>query len=322
LDLDNERTRQRPATIESGAAMQRLEGKVAFITGGARGQGAAIARKFAAEGADIILCDICEDISTLGYALASTSDLEATAAEVHELGRRCHAEVADVRSQEALDRVVRNGIAELGSLDIVVANAGIVGYGAFWEMRDEEWSDQIDVNLTGAWRTLRAVTPRMRERRAGSIVFTISSSGVEGLWDYMPYVAAKHGLMGVMKCAALELGSYNIRVNAVMPGPVDTKMNDHPAGRDFMVGRAGATREEYLRAIVGWHVLGSTTALPAEAIADAMIWIVSDEARYVTGLELLVDAGHHLLPGTNPKQVIDDDVITERAAHPSGHNGR
>jgi NAD(P)-dependent dehydrogenase (short-subunit alcohol dehydrogenase family) len=132
-------------------------------------------------------------------------------------------------------------------------------------------------------------------------VFTSSVNGIEGGWNYAAYIAAKHGVLGLMKSVALELGPYDVRVNAVLPGPVDTAINDNPPGRDRIVGHANATREEYLQSIRYWHALKGRTALPATAIADAMIWLVSDEAVNVTGIELIIDAGHNILPGTNPR---------------------
>jgi SDR family mycofactocin-dependent oxidoreductase len=278
---------------------------VAFITGGARGQGRAIARKFASEGADIVLADICADIATIGYSLGTQDDLRETQRSVEALDRRCLAEIADVRDQAALDGVVARAIETFGKIDIAIAQAGIADYKPFWLISDEEWQDQIDVNLTGAWHTLKAVAPHMIERGSGSIVLTSSVNGIEGGWNYSHYIAAKHGVLGLMKSAALELGSYDIRVNAVLPGPVDTKINDYPRGRDRIVGHEGATRAEYLNSVKYWHALKGRTALPATAIADGMVWLVSDEASNVTGIELIIDAGHNVLPGVNPRPYLD-----------------
>jgi SDR family mycofactocin-dependent oxidoreductase len=285
--------------------MQRLEGQVALITGGARGQGRAIALKFASEGAQIVTCDICRDIDSLAYSLSSEADLQETVELVENLDQRCHAAVADVRDQAALDRVVEEGIAEFGKIDIMVANAGIGDYKPFWELTDKEWSDQIDVNLTGAWHSAKAVARHMKDRMSGCMVFTSSVNGIEGNVNYAHYIAAKHGVLGLMKCVALELGPYGVRANAVLPGPIDTKINDNPPGRDRIVGHSGATREEYLASVRHWHALRGRTALPPEAIADAMIWLVSAEARHVTGVELIIDAGHNILPGYNLNPVQD-----------------
>lgn len=285
--------------------MDRLKGKVAFITGGARGQGSAIAQKFASEGADIVIADICKDIPTVGYHLGTEEDLRETQQSVEALDRRCITEIADVRDQAALDGVVARAIETFGKIDITIANAGIAAYKPLWEITDEEWQDQIDVNLTGAWHTVKAVAPHFIGRGSGSIVLTSSVYGIEGGWNYAHYIAAKHGVLGLMKSAALELGPYDVRVNAVLPGPIDTKINDYPRGRDRIVGHASATRAEYLQSVKYWHALKGRTALPASAIADAMIWLVSDEASNVTGIELIIDAGHNILPGVNPRPFLD-----------------
>jgi SDR family mycofactocin-dependent oxidoreductase len=301
---------------EKGVAlMQRLAGKTAFITGGARGQGRAIALRFAKEGANIVICDIgTPELDATEYALSTTEDLEATKAAIEEVGSACIARIADVRDRAALQRVVDEAIEHFSGIDILIANAGIVAYHPFWEITEDEWRDQIDINLSGAWRSAAVVAPHMIERGSGSIVFTSSVVGIEAGRDYMHYIAAKHGVIGIMRAAALELGPHGIRVNAILPGPTDTPINDNPHARDWIVGHKGATREEYLRAIPHWHLLRGVTALPAEAIADAMTWLVSDEARYITGLQLVVDAGHTLLPGRNSHQTIDEDMIAERLA--------
>ena len=286
--------------------MSRLDGKTAFITGGARGVGRAIARKFASEGANIVICDIAQGVDSVTYPLASLDDLELTVNQVQSAGGQILAEIADVRDQKALDRVVEKGIARFGAIDIAVANAGVVGFKPFWEITEQEWHEELDVVLAGAWRTAKAVAPHMIQRQDGVIVFVSSSQGIEGGVNYMHYCAAKHGVEGVMKCAALELAPYNIRANAILPGPVHTPISDNPSGRSRIVGREGASREEYFTTVRHWFPLRGRTALPPDAIADGTIWLVSDEARHVTGLELIIDGGHNVLPGVNPTPIIDD----------------
>ncbi|MDX6725210.1 MAG: hypothetical protein QOK49_15 [Baekduia sp.] len=288
----------------------RLEGKVAFITGGARGQGRAIARRFAREGADVVICDIARDVETIPYGMGTEDDLATTAELVRSEGRECHAEVADVRDQAALDRVVENGIAKFGHIDIAIANAGVYAAKPFWEITDAEWNDQIEINLSGAWRTTKAVAPHMMERLTGAIVYSASINAVEGAWNFMHYTAAKHGVLGVMRSAALELGGHNIRVNAVLPGPVDSPMHAHQPGRDIIAGHPNATREECLTAVLGWHALRGRTMLPPDAVADGMLWLCSDEAKHVTGLEMKIDAGHGLLPGVNFNPVQDESIMS------------
>ena len=285
--------------------MRRLEGQVALITGGARGQGRAIAVKFASEGANIVTCDICHDIDTIAYSLSTQEDLEQTVQLVESFDQRCHAVVADVRDQAALDRAVEEGIAQFGKIDILIANAGVVDFKSFWELTDKEWADHLDINLTGAWHSAKAVAPHMKDRMSGCIVFTSSVNGVEPGINYAHYTSAKHGVLGLMKCVALELAPYGIRANAVLPSVIDTKMNNNPAGRDRVVGHPGATWDEYLASVRHWHALRDRSALPPEAVADAMIWLVSTEAQHVTGLELRVDAGHLILPGYNTQPAGD-----------------
>jgi SDR family mycofactocin-dependent oxidoreductase len=292
-----------------GHSRGRLEGMVAFITGGARGQGRAIAAKFASEGADIIICDVGEQIEMLAYPLATADDMAATVDLVHSHRREIVAQVADVRSQDELDRVVDAGLSAFGKIDIVVANAGILDCKPFWEIPESEWQEVVDINLSGVWRTAKAVAPHMIARRSGCMIFTSSVNGVEGGADYLHYVSSKHGVIGLMRGAALELAPHNIRVHAVLPGPIDTVLNDNPPTRDRIAGRPGATREEYLAAVRNWHALRGRSALPPETIADAMVWLASDEAKHATGMEMVIDAGHMLLPGMNPNPIEDDDVM-------------
>jgi SDR family mycofactocin-dependent oxidoreductase len=288
--------------------MNRLVGRTAFITGGARGQGRAIAEKFASEGADIITCDLDQHIDTAKYPLGTVADMEMTIDAVKQHGRRIVAEVADVRYQSQIDRVVEAGIAAFGKIDVVVANAGFLDNKPFWEITETEWSDVVETCLGGVWRTAKAVAPHMIENRRGSIILTSSTNGQEGGPDTMHYVAAKHGVIGIMKCAAIELGPHNIRVNSLLPGPVDTIINDNPGTRARIAGKPGATREEYLAAVRNWHLLRGRSALLPEAVADGAIWLASDESRHVTGLEMVIDAGHRVLPGVNFNPIVDDEA--------------
>ena len=287
--------------------MGRLEGKVALVTGGARGIGRASVTKMAQEGADIIILDACRDLTPtsyeFGYPFATEEDLQKTVGIVEALDRRCLARVGDARVQADLDDVVAAGIAAFGKIDICHANVGMSDYRPFWEISDEEWDDHIDLNLKVAWRTAKAIAPHMIERMSGSIIFTVSVDGIEGNWNYTHYRAAKHGVMGLMKGAALELGPYDVRVNAVLPGPTDTKANDHPRGRARIAGFPGATREDYLKSVRKWFALRGRTSLPPSAIANAVAWLASDEAMHVTGHGLVVDGGHSIMPGVNPAPV-------------------
>jgi SDR family mycofactocin-dependent oxidoreductase len=283
--------------------MGRLDGKVAFITGGARGQGRAIAGRLAIDGADILICDVTRDIDALEYSLASDADAKETVALVEVAGRRCEAVVADVRRQDELDRAVARGIDVYGQIDILVANAGIIDYKPFWEISDDEWQTMQDINLAGVWRSAKAVSAHMRARISGSMVFTSSINGLEGGWNYAHYIAAKHGVLGLMKAIGLELAPFGIRVNAVCPTVMDAPINTHPKSYERVVGRKGATYEDWLAATKSWHALRGRGALPSSAVADAVAWLVSDDARHITGAQVPVDAGHLLLPGGNPAPI-------------------
>ncbi|MBS1842801.1 MAG: mycofactocin-coupled SDR family oxidoreductase [Actinobacteria bacterium] len=279
--------------------MGRLDGKVAYITGGARGQGAAHARTFAREGADIVIIDLCADLGTVRYPLADREDLDAVAADVRGLGRRCIAAVADVREQDQLDAVTAQALEEFGKIDIVFANAGIQGVAKFWEMTEEQWDDMIAINQTGVWKTAKSTAPSMIERESGSLILTGSMNCHEGLPEYCHYTASKHAVMGLMKCFAIELGPHNIRVNCICPGVIDTPLLDNPMNREWAAGFKGADKDDALAAARHWSILKGTALLPPEAISEAAVFLASDEGRYIHGTSLDVDAGHMVMPGFN-----------------------
>ena len=200
-----------------------LLGKVAMVTGAARGQGRAHATTLARHGADVIAVDIAAQIDTVPYPLGTEEELAETAKAVEELDRRVLTVQADVRSQTQLDHAVRRGLAEFGQIDILVANAGIYGITPFWEITDAEWDNMIATNLSGVWRSAKAVAPHMIERGSGSIIMTSSVNGLEPGANYAHYVSAKHGVLGLMRTVALELAPKGIRCNAICPGSVDTE---------------------------------------------------------------------------------------------------
>ncbi|MXP24256.1 mycofactocin-coupled SDR family oxidoreductase [Gordonia sp. HNM0687] len=280
-----------------------LEGKVAFVTGAARGQGRAHAVTLASEGADVIAIDIDDPIANVAYAHATTADLEETAAQVEKLDRRILAITADVRSSDQLDTVVAKGISMFGKIDVVVANAGIFTQAPFWEMDEQMWDDVQDVNLKGVWRTMKAVVPHMIENRRGSIVLTSSVNSVIGNPNAAHYAASKHGVLGLMRSAAQSLGPLGIRVNSVAPGLIDTPMTNFQTMYDQMAGHPGADRSDYDKAALHYGILRAQGSLPPETIANAAAWLASDGTYAVTGQNIVVDAGHTIMPGFNPAPV-------------------
>jgi SDR family mycofactocin-dependent oxidoreductase len=270
----------------------RVEGKVAFITGAARGQGRSHAVRLAEEGADIIAVDVCAPIGTVDkYPLATRSDLDETAAAVEALDRRVVARVADVRDASALSAALGEGVAELGGLDIVVANAGIASYGLSWELTDEMWQDMLDVNLTGVWHTAKAAVPYLMQRGGGAMVFTSSIGGLKGIMHVAHYVSAKHGIVGLMRTMANELAPHHIRVNTVHPTNVDTRMIQNPGTWGmFAPDDPEPTREKAMPGFLSLNALQVPWVDPVD-IANAVLFLASDEARYITGVALPVDAG-------------------------------
>ncbi|UXA19960.1 mycofactocin-coupled SDR family oxidoreductase [Mycobacterium sp. SMC-4] len=267
--------------------MGELSGKVAFITGAARGQGRSHAVKLAAAGADIIALDLCAQIDSVPYPLATPDDLAQTVKLVEDTGARIVAHAADVRDRAAVKDVVRDGTAKLGDrLDIVIANAGIAPMAAA-----DAWQDVLDVNLTGVYHTVDvAMKPMIKFGNGGAIVLTSSVAGLVGLGSpvggSVGYAAAKHGIVGLMRVYANFLAPFSIRVNSVHPAGVNTPMIDNEFTRSWLSGmaheqQAGPDMRNAL----------PVEALEAEDIANAVFWLVSDAARYVTGVALPVDAG-------------------------------
>jgi SDR family mycofactocin-dependent oxidoreductase len=276
-----------------------LEGKVALITGGARGQGRAHAVTCAREGADVIAVDIAEQMSTVTYTMASPADLEETVKEVEALDRRALAIQADVRNQGQLDEAVARGIAEFGKIDILIANAGIWSLAPFWEMTEDQWEQMIGVNLTGVWKSAKAVAPHMIERGSGSIVITSSINGLEAGMNFAHYVAAKHGLIGLMKNIALELAPHGIRCNAVSPGAIKTGMTNNPNSWDLFAGHPGGTEADMDAGGYHYSALRGTSFMAPQVVADTVLYLNSDLAAKVTGVTIPIDAGHLLLAGIN-----------------------
>ena len=285
--------------------MGLLENKVALITGGARGQGRAHALTYAREGADVIIVDVTKNVAELPYDMATADDHESTVADVVALGRRAISIDADVRDQNALDAAVERGIAELGQIDILVANAGIWGLGPFWELTEAQWEEMLAINLTGVWKSVKAVTPHMIERKTGSIILISSLNGIEAGGNYAHYTAAKHGVVGLMKTVALELGPYGVRCNAIHPGAVRTEINGFQAALDAFAGHPGGTEADRTEAGRRVGILRNSTILDPQQIADAGLYLNSALASNVTGVSLPVDSGHLLIPGWNNNPISD-----------------
>jgi SDR family mycofactocin-dependent oxidoreductase len=273
--------------------MGRVEGKVAFITGAARGQGRSHAIRLAEEGADIIALDLLEPIPGAPYDAATAEDLAETVSRVEALDRRIVAEKADVRDFEQVKAVLDKGVAEFGRLDIVSANAGISTAMAPAETLDEEiWRDMIDVNLSGVWRTAKAAIPHLKASgRGGSIILTSSDAGLFGYANIAHYVAAKHGVVGLMRTLALELAPDMIRVNSIHPTTVNTPMvNNQATFGLFRPDLEHPTVDDFKEAAIVMNALPIPWVEPID-ISNAVLWLASDEARYVTGVTLPVDAG-------------------------------
>ena len=274
--------------------MGMLEGKVAFVTGAARGQGRSHAVRLAQEGADVIAVDLLEPVGTVGYPLATLEDMDETVRQVEALDRRIVASKADVRDSAALKAAVDDGVAQLGRLDIVLANAGIASFAPVDELTDEMWDDMIDINLTGVFKTVRAAVPHLKAGgNGGAIVLTSSTAGIKGLANLAHYVAAKHGVVGLVKTLANELAPHMIRVNSVHPTSVDTDMihNEETYGL-FRPDKpkSEVTREEAAESFKTLNALPVEWVAPVD-ISNAILWLVSDDARYVTGVQLPIDAG-------------------------------
>lgn len=279
--------------------MGALDGQVVLVTGAARGQGRAHAVTSAREGADVVLVDVGTDLDTVPYPLAREEDLDETVRLVEQLGCTAVAVVADVRSAEQLDQVVARTLAELGRIDVLIANAGIWSGGAFWEISEREWSDMLDINLAGIWRSAKAVAPHMIQRQSGSIVVVSSVNGLEPANGYAHYVASKHGAIGLMRNMALELAPHGVRCNAISPGAVFSGMTDNQVARDRYAGRPGGTRDDVMNAGRRYGILKGSTFMDPQVIAEAALFLSSPAASHITGITLPVDAGHLLIPGVN-----------------------
>ncbi|OBH44770.1 mycofactocin-coupled SDR family oxidoreductase [Mycobacterium mantenii] len=264
-----------------------LQGRVAFITGAARGQGRSHAVRLAREGADIIALDICAPASpSVTYPPAGPEDLDETARLVENEGRKVLTREVDIRDDAALRDLVADGVEQFGRLDIVVANAGVLSWGRIWELTDEQWDTVIGVNLTGTWRTLRATVPAMIEAgNGGSIIVVSSSAGIKATPGNGHYSASKHGLTALTNTLAIELGEYGIRVNSIHPYSVDTPMIEPEAMMEIF-----ARHPSFVHSFPPMPVQPNGF-MSADEVADVVAWLAGAGSGTLTGTQIPVDKG-------------------------------
>lgn len=277
------------------AAGGPLDGRVAFITGAARGQGRAHAVRLASEGADIIAIDVCAAVDdTITYAPATAEDLAETVRAVESAGGKVLAREVDIRDLAAQQQVVADGIEQFGRLDIVVANAGVLSWGRIFEMSPEQWDTVVDVNLNGTWRTIRAAVPAMIEAgNGGSIIVVSSSAGLKATPGNGHYAASKHGLVALTNGLALEVGEYGIRVNSIHPYSIDTPMIEPEAMAEIFT-----KYPSYLHSFApmplrpaGNGSQGLATFMTVEEVADVVAWLAGDGSATLSGSQIAVDRG-------------------------------
>ena len=273
--------------------MGELDNTVAVITGAARGQGRSHAVGLAEQGADIIAVDICADIEAIPYPLGTESDLDKTVRLVRRLGRKVVSVVADVRDLEQLEAGVQGGVDELGGIDIVVANAGVVAIGDTATHSEPVFSTIVDTNLKGVWHTMLATVPSIiRKGRGGSVVLVSSSQGLtgrggDGSAAMFAYAASKHGVVGLMRSAANAYGPHKIRVNSIHPSGVATPM----ILNDFVIN----AMMENPNPPVTQTLLPEVPLVESKDVTEAVLWLVGPRARYMTGVSIPVDAGHAVM---------------------------
>jgi SDR family mycofactocin-dependent oxidoreductase len=270
----------------------RLKGKVALITGAARGIGRAQAVRFGQEGADIVALDICGPVDTVVIPHSTPADLDETARQVTAAGGRIHTEIVDVRDLAAVQAATDRGVDRFGGLDVVCATAGITSRATAVDMGEQAWRTMLDINLTGVWHTCRAGAPHLITRGSGAMVLTNSIAGLRGLVGVAHYTATKHGVVGLMRSLAHELAPYNVRVNCVHPTNVDTPLiqNDAVSSAFRQDLDRPPTRAEFAEAARGMNLLAVPWVEPVD-VANATLFLASDEARYITAVTLPVDAG-------------------------------
>jgi SDR family mycofactocin-dependent oxidoreductase len=269
-------------TAQSGT----LQGRVAFVTGAARGQGRSHAVRLASEGADVIALDICSPVPTITYPAATAADLAETVRAVEAEGRKVLAREVDIRDDAAVRQLVADGVEQFGRLDILVANAGVLGWGRVWELTDEQWDTVIGINLTGTWRTLRAAIPAMIDAgNGGSIVVVSSAAGVKATPGNGHYAATKYGLVGLTNSLALELGEFGIRVNSIHPYSVDTPMIETGALIELL-----GKHNSFAHSFPPMPLQPKGFMTPDE-VSDVVAWLAGDGSGTLSGAQIPVDKG-------------------------------
>jgi (+)-trans-carveol dehydrogenase len=272
----------------------RFQDRTVFITGAAHGMGRSHALAFAREGARLVLSDACRQYSTVPYPLAQPEELASLASEIKQMGRPVLAAQVDVTDLPSMQALAERAKREFGPIDILVANAGLYSFAPSWELTEQQWDETINVDLKGVWITCKVCIPQMLSRRSGKIICISSTAGLKGMANLAHYVAAKHGVIGLVKTLAIELAPYNINVNAVCPTSVDTAMCRNQALYDVFAGGPGpqATYEHMLELMNQLNLFPDRNLLAPEAVSAAVLWLASDEARHLTGCALPVDAGY------------------------------
>lgn len=271
----------------------RFLDQVVLITGAARGQGRAHALAFAREGAHLVLCDTQRHYASVPYALSSTEELEKTASEVAALGSRVIAEHADVTDLDAMQQLATRAQKEIGPISIAIANAGLYSFGSTWELTEQQWDETLTVVLKGIWITCKVAIPHMLPRGGGKIICVGSTGSFKGLPGLGHYVAAKHGVIGLVKTLAIELAPYKINVNAICPTTVDTGIVNNQAFFEYFAGGPGpnANREYVIARMDEMNLFEDRGMLAPEDVSAVVLWLASEEARHITGFALPVDAG-------------------------------
>jgi SDR family mycofactocin-dependent oxidoreductase len=275
----------------TGRVQGRVEGKVALVTGAAKGQGRSHCVRLAEEGARIVAVDRCAELPGIPYGQGTAEDLAETARLVEKAGGEVVTAVADVRDRAAMAGAVAAGVAAFGGLDVAVANAGVIQLKPALDVDDDDWDTVVGVNLAGTWRTVQAVLPALLERGGGSIVVTSSAAGLKGPPHMAHYAASKAGVLGMVRSLATELGPQRVRVNCIAPTTVDTDMVHWQGAYDaFRPDLEHPTRADVEPVFASLNVLPVPWIEPQDT-SNAVLWLASDEARYVTGIVLPVDAG-------------------------------